>query len=91
MLKYVLNSRMPKCNTMLQSENDLLNPKFNQIRMEIANLWPLFRSLNTRRRAIEEIFSSSSREIVEASVPFVYIYKYLNISCVYLFIYSLLA
>ena len=32
---------MPKCNTVLQSENDLLNPKFYKIRIEISNFLAL--------------------------------------------------
>ena len=39
---FYVNRRMPKCNTVLQSENDLFEHKFNQIRMEIDNFWLLF-------------------------------------------------
>ena len=36
-----INRRMPNCTTVMQKASDILNPKFNQIRLEIANFWLL--------------------------------------------------
>ena len=38
----LLIRKMPKCNTVLQSESDLFEPEIQPNSPEIANCWPLF-------------------------------------------------